>query len=974
MKHRYKYRQIFPILGLGLLAFFFCWFFVGRYGIFGSRVDWISQHSVIPDYFRQQFYETGDLFPEFAANIGGGQNIYHFSYYGLFCPVILISYLFPSVKMGDYLMFTSFASLAVSVILFYTWLLKRGFSGKIRFMVSLMYLLSGPMIFHSYCQIMFVNYMPFLCMAFLGVDLYFEKGRKLLYMAGVFLMIMSSFYFSIGGMLALVIYGLYRYLGREPKGSSFLAQNLWDSGEKNIVCDINGKRNRKETKNELNKIKIACNHIFLFFTDGIRFLCPMLAAVLLSGILLVPTAAALTGRGGTKGGFRLVDLLIPDLQVDRLLYTPYGIGLTTFMITVLITGFTYKKLSERVLSWGCTVILAIPFFSWLLNGGLYIREKALIPFLPLLCYLIACYIKKLEEGRFTLQSIQQNMPVTRFVGFLAGGIPFLITIGLLYAGQRTSEFSGYGILFLADAVVMAGGYLLFCWKKESMFLMVPAVVFLFLFGSVFHGKANRTESREFYDKATDPATGQIVKEILEEDPDFYRLEQVGNEEENAADLNRIWNMGQYISSIYSSSYNKEYQEFRKNVFEVEEPFRNDLMQSVSQNPVFLKLMGVRYLLSEKEVTGYEPMGQKGGIRVFEDTEAAPAAYVTDRLISEKSFEKLQFPYNQLALIFGAVKEREGEKQKEDGERSVEASVMAETLGKAEAVPEQEQQILEEVQHAVKPVEIVLPKQEEGNLRVTKKEDGYRVQAEKKETVRIGFSDSGDGDLGTTEAEKILFLQFHVKNNQPGQDVSVWLEGERNKLSAGNHTYYNGNTTFSFAVALEKGKTSAELAFGKGDYELTGIKCFLGNWGKDVDQERAGRLYQAEFQMDKEKSGGNVIAGSVEAEKEGYFVTSIPYDPNFEIRMDGKKIEYEKVNMAFLGFPVGEGTHTVEMIYHAPGRKTGIWCSMAGAVLVLLLLASKSRAVRPQANRYRPHPDQACPMPIWRQAGFVEKSE
>lgn len=56
---------------------FFCWWFVGRHGIFGAKVDWLSQHSVLPDYFRQQFYATGKIFPEFAPNLGGGQNIYH---------------------------------------------------------------------------------------------------------------------------------------------------------------------------------------------------------------------------------------------------------------------------------------------------------------------------------------------------------------------------------------------------------------------------------------------------------------------------------------------------------------------------------------------------------------------------------------------------------------------------------------------------------------------------------------------------------------------------------------------------------------------------------------------------------------------------------------------------------------------------------------------------------------------------------
>lgn len=29
----------------------------------GQRMDWSSQHSVFPEYFRQQFYRTGQFFP-----------------------------------------------------------------------------------------------------------------------------------------------------------------------------------------------------------------------------------------------------------------------------------------------------------------------------------------------------------------------------------------------------------------------------------------------------------------------------------------------------------------------------------------------------------------------------------------------------------------------------------------------------------------------------------------------------------------------------------------------------------------------------------------------------------------------------------------------------------------------------------------------------------------------------------------------
>ena len=66
---------------------------------YGSALDWCSQHYVFPDYFRNLFYETGELFPEFAPHIGAGENIYYFSYYGLFSPAVMLSYLLPYVDM-----------------------------------------------------------------------------------------------------------------------------------------------------------------------------------------------------------------------------------------------------------------------------------------------------------------------------------------------------------------------------------------------------------------------------------------------------------------------------------------------------------------------------------------------------------------------------------------------------------------------------------------------------------------------------------------------------------------------------------------------------------------------------------------------------------------------------------------------------------------------------------------------------------
>ena len=108
-------------------------------------------------------------------------------------------------------MVISITGLTVSVLLFYYWLKSRKMDTGVAFIISLMFLLAGPMIGQYIGQIMFVDYMPFLCLALIGVDRYFEKEKSGLFTVSVFLMIMTSFYFSIGGMLVLVLYGLHRY-------------------------------------------------------------------------------------------------------------------------------------------------------------------------------------------------------------------------------------------------------------------------------------------------------------------------------------------------------------------------------------------------------------------------------------------------------------------------------------------------------------------------------------------------------------------------------------------------------------------------------------------------------------------------------------------------------------------------------------------------------------------------------------------
>ena len=834
-----KVKRYIPYLLLTGLTLFFCWMFVGRYGIFGAKVDWLSQHSVLPDYFRQQFYATGKFFPEFAANLGGGQNIYHFAYYGLYSPLILPSYLLPFVKMSDYIMAVSITGLTASVLLFYYWLKSRKTDTGTAFILSLMFLLAGPMIGQYSGQIMFVDYMPFLCLALIGVDRYFEQEKSGLFTVSVFLMIMTSFYFSIGGMLSLVLYGLHRYFEQR----------------------------------EGNRVTVRS-----FLRDGLCFVRSMILAVLMSGFFLVPTALALTGGRSKEQNTSFASFFIPQITVERFAYSIYGIGLTTLVITVLLTGLLYRKVYEKVLTYGCVIVLVIPVFAYLLNGGLYIRDKVFIPFLPLLCYLISIYLEKCRK---------------RELSFIAGIVPYIITTIFVYIARNQFVSKGIGEsiwkVLLAESILFLICYVLYCAmkryhkeKKEILMLALPSVICLAVTMNTFYQmKPDRYVSRKLYRDVTGEQNRQAVKEALKDDG-YYRTEQKGSDDENAADLNRIWDVDQNITSIYSSAYNPDYQTFRQKTFGLEEPFRNGMMQSVSKNPVFQRMMGVRYIVSDSDVPGYTLVKKCGTTGIYQNKDAAPVMYATDRVMTEEEYKKLAFPYNQTAFLEYAV------------------------------VGEHTESSDQNIMTAYEPVSLKM-----ANNRTTGGAEQKTMQQEGK--------------------KQILFLRFRVDNAHPNKDVAVWINGIRNKLSAKDHVYYNENKTFTYAVPLKDGEDNISVTFGKGKYRLRHVQAYLGSL-----PERSELLYQSEIQVDKKQTEDNVIQGTIHVKKDGWFITSIPYDKHFKIYIDGKETEIQKVNTAFLGCKIESGNHEVKIIYHAPGTTTGKVLSLIGIAGFVLVLVQEKR--------------------------------
>ncbi len=407
----------FIYLALITLAFvLMVLFLTNGVNLYGSTLDWYAQHISIPEYFRTLFYNTKDLFPDFAANIGGGQNIYNLSYYGLLSPIILISYLFPKVSMTTYMIVSTIVTVIISSYLIYFFLKKKEHSSEVCFLSSLMFIMSAPMSFHSHRHIMFITYMPFLILGLFGVDKKIDKNKSWLLTLSTFLMIMTSYYYSIGGIVCLFVYALYRYLQK------------------------------------MNKVTLKS-----FFQTFFSILIPILVAILCASIIILPTLATiLNNRAASNINISLKDLLMPDIHNKSFLYYSYGLGLCAIIIPAIINIFKKNK-ANITLGVILTIIVIFNIFNYILNGTMYIDAKSLIPFLPLYILVIAEFLSDIFNKNLNYKVL----------------IPVLLVVSILVYFNKYSYERYFG-----ELAILIVSILIYTKFHKKAIVIIPISIFV----------------------------------------------------------------------------------------------------------------------------------------------------------------------------------------------------------------------------------------------------------------------------------------------------------------------------------------------------------------------------------------------------------------------------------------------------------------------------------------------------------------
>lgn len=573
-------------INLAILVIFFLVFITililcTKNSIYGSKLDYVDQHYMIPEYFRTLFYSSKKLFPTFALNLGMGQNIYNFSYYGLYSPIILLSYLLPFIRMSTYIQITSIVCIIIDIILFYRYISNHYENKLIRFISTFILLTSASLVLHSHRHIMFINYMPFLILGFIAIDNYFNKNKKTLLMISIILIILTSYFFSVSSLISLILYAIFIYL----------------------------KNNEFKFKDFINT----------FLKLSIYFIIP----IMISAILLFPTLSAiLSNRLDNNITTLFTNLILPNLSFEYLLYSCYSLGLTSSFILAIANGLLSKQKEYKFLSITFIILGFFPIFIYILNGGMYINAKVLIPMIPLAIILLSKLFSDI---------ISKNIRL----------IPLLVmTIILSLIGSINFNFDR---VYLIDIT-----FLLLCLvltikrKSKVVFFMIILMSTVNLF---FVNVIDKLETR-------DQIENQYNENIKKLIPKNTNLEKTHVEiKENINDTNNIRDINEMKTTMYSSLTNKFYNNFYWNEINNNNPYRNSTIISGTDNIFYNIYTNTKNYITENNAPiGYKLIKEEKNYKLYQNSDIFSTIYANSNLMSLNEYKKLSYPYSTESLL------------------------------------------------------------------------------------------------------------------------------------------------------------------------------------------------------------------------------------------------------------------------------------------------------------------------------------
>lgn len=612
------------------------------------------------------------------------------------------------------------------------------------------------------------------------------------------------------------------------------------------------------------------------------FIFAVILSICMAMVLLLPTGLDILSNEKDAGSFVTVPVKLTDWSLTGLLYNPYGCGLTLIALYCCLLSMTKKR--KRFLSISLLVSVLFPAVSYVLNGLLYSRAKILIPFTALFVLVIADTLQDLYQGTqkyYLIPLLCCFVPV-----FFSKWKPLILIDGtiLLIWGmfqrmnctRREIRRSFFWLVLVFPILVSLGINM-----SDSYLKPICSKV-----GIITNGAYLETE-----DNRQDHFTKEEITDFVTDSR--YRFDVLAN---NFVNSNLLAGGKINKTAMYSSVTNTAYAEFYYDTMHNPISLNNRVALVPNENQCFSYFMGLKYLLTDQEhlPEGYKKMVQKGNYILARNDDVLPICYGTTEILSEEVYGNLEFPDTLEALCSRAVVQDNKVKTAARLARGTEtftSHVKKETL-----------------------------------------EDFFLEGGENKLLHPSGEKECYQLKLARPVIGKILIVRFQVKSMN-GKEVVISINGIKNKLSSKSAPYPNHNHDFTYILSDEAAIEELEIEASKGKYTIDNIQIYT------LDTKAIGYndVVVPKIQSQASEHGEGVFTGQLNMKEAGYFITSYPYRKGYKVKVDGVLTDIQKVNTAFIGFPITEGQHQIEITYEAPGFVIGYLISGISCIIFLVLL-------------------------------------
>ncbi|MCM1227531.1 MAG: YfhO family protein [Clostridium sp.] len=223
--------------------------------------------------------------------------------------------------------------------------------------------------------------------------------------------------------------------------------------------------------------------------------------------------------------------------------------------------------------------------------------------------------------------------------------------------------------------------------------------------------------------------------------------------------------------------------------------------------------------------------------------------------------------------------------------------------------------------------------------------------------------AGEGDptvdmIFNAPSDNPIYIFFKTDNQKK---VNLWINTEKDEN--GNftsefdfiNTYFEDHHYCTMCLGSFEPGTEIDLRMTVANEYTIVRDFFFYELDEDLLAESINQLKQNQWEITK--ASGRSLEGTITAESGQMMMTSIPYEPGWTVRVDGKKTEPVEIAKALIGVNLEPGEHTVKMTYTPPGLTAGIVLLIAGIGFIVVLYKYDKKNNKVMISRYREkHPE------------------